>query len=146
MNSHIWPPLVAIFLALLVWEAFGAIQDEKYLLKTKCLNFFSLQATAVDRCEKLPIPEGREKWPPEVAIYASISNSCPKKTRTIELKNDIKKPADKTELQVKRTRTKETCFEINRPLGTFIYISLKRHRYYTYQYKVACSTFPMFAY
>ena len=23
---------------------------EKYLLKTKCLNFFSLQATAVDRC------------------------------------------------------------------------------------------------
>ena len=24
---------------------------KKYLLKTKCLNFFSLQATAVDRCE-----------------------------------------------------------------------------------------------
>jgi hypothetical protein len=23
---------------------------EKYLLKTKCLNFFSLQATSVDRC------------------------------------------------------------------------------------------------
>ena len=23
-NSHIWPPLVAIFLALRVWEAFGA--------------------------------------------------------------------------------------------------------------------------
>ena len=30
-NSHIWPPLVAIFLALRVWEGTGAIQDEKYL-------------------------------------------------------------------------------------------------------------------
>ena len=24
INSHIWPPQVAIFLALRVWEAFGA--------------------------------------------------------------------------------------------------------------------------
>ena len=24
LDSHIWPPLVAIFLALRVWEAFGA--------------------------------------------------------------------------------------------------------------------------
>jgi hypothetical protein len=29
--SHIWPPLVAIFLALRVWEGTGAIQDDKYL-------------------------------------------------------------------------------------------------------------------
>ena len=29
--SIIWPPPVAIYLALWVWEAFGAIQDEKYL-------------------------------------------------------------------------------------------------------------------
>ena len=28
--SHIWPPLVAIFLALRVWESTGAIQDDKY--------------------------------------------------------------------------------------------------------------------
>ena len=39
------------------WLIFFEILDlsspnlrEKYLLKTKCLNFFSLQATAVDRC------------------------------------------------------------------------------------------------
>ena len=30
-NSHIWPPLVAIFLALWVWEGTGAIQDDKDL-------------------------------------------------------------------------------------------------------------------
>ena len=30
-NSHIWPPPVAIFLALRVWEGTGAIQDDKYL-------------------------------------------------------------------------------------------------------------------
>ena len=29
INSHIWPPPVAIFLALRVWE--GTIQDDKYL-------------------------------------------------------------------------------------------------------------------
>ena len=29
--SHIWPPPVAIFLALRVWEGTGDIQDEKYL-------------------------------------------------------------------------------------------------------------------
>jgi hypothetical protein len=40
------------------WLIFSEILDlsspntrEKYLLKTKCLAFFSLQATAVDRCE-----------------------------------------------------------------------------------------------
>ena len=32
---------------------------EKYLLKTKCLDFFSLQATAVDRCEALDV---RSPW------------------------------------------------------------------------------------
>ena len=30
-NSHIWPPPVAIFLALWVWEGTGSIQDDKYL-------------------------------------------------------------------------------------------------------------------
>ena len=30
-NSHIWPPPVAIFLALWVWEGTGAIQGDKYL-------------------------------------------------------------------------------------------------------------------
>ena len=30
-NLHIWPPPMAIFLALWVWEGTGAIQDEKYL-------------------------------------------------------------------------------------------------------------------
>ena len=29
--SHIWPPPVAIFLALRVWEGTGAIQGDKYL-------------------------------------------------------------------------------------------------------------------
>ena len=43
-----------------LWLIFSEILDlstpntrEKYLLKTKCLDFFSLQATAVDRCEAL---------------------------------------------------------------------------------------------
>ena len=31
IHSHIWPPPVAIFLALRVWEGTGAIQDDKYL-------------------------------------------------------------------------------------------------------------------
>ena len=30
-HSHIWPPPVAIFLALRVWEGTGAIQGDKYL-------------------------------------------------------------------------------------------------------------------
>ena len=40
------------------WLIYSEILDlsspntrEKYLLKTKCLDFFSLQATAVDRCD-----------------------------------------------------------------------------------------------
>ena len=29
-DSHIWPPPVAIFLALRIWEGTGVIQDDKY--------------------------------------------------------------------------------------------------------------------
>ena len=46
---------------------------EKYLLKTKCLDFFSLQATAVDRCGKL-----REK---KVLDLFQLFELCGKKNR-----------------------------------------------------------------
>ena len=43
---------------------------EKYLLKIKCLHFFSLQATAVDRCEP-PL-----KMPPlTISWYRSLSHA-----------------------------------------------------------------------
>ena len=37
-----------------------------------CHSFRIIQKiTNTNQLQKLPIPEGREKWPPEVAIYAS---------------------------------------------------------------------------
>ena len=52
------------------WLIFSEILDlsspntrEKYLLKTKCLNFFSLQATAVDRCDQLLIEKTFQRQP-----------------------------------------------------------------------------------
>ena len=38
--SHIWPPLVAIFLALWVWEGIRANQDDKYL-KDRCWRSYA---------------------------------------------------------------------------------------------------------
>ena len=40
---------------------------QKYLLKTKCLNFFSLQATAVDRCERV-------ENVPNIALHKNCGN------------------------------------------------------------------------
>ena len=41
---------------------------------TKIMPMFWGFSIIISHIQKLPIPKGREKWPPKVAIYASLSN------------------------------------------------------------------------